>query len=386
MNVRLFGHLRSSFGLAGGAKATIRALEAAGCRVFPVDLALATHAAVDQGMATPAPPLLENGEMVHVDLVHTNPNVLASSPELLDPEQFTAPIRIGYWAWELEEFPRGWERFFADYHEIWCPSSFTAQALVQRSPVPVVALPHLPDWPRLERLALAREEKASQAKTNSPFIFFCLFDFWSTPERKNPRGVIQAFQRAFPLQSACAIDVRLVIKTSSSDQFPDKAEALRALTATDPRIQWVEALLSQQDLEALYLQADALISLHRAEGFGLTMADAMAMGMPVIATGYSGNMDFMPAGSACLIPWTLERIQQTRGDYVAGSFWAEPSCEDAAEAMRSLASDRQWARNLGLRGREIVRERLGADRVAAVVRQRFGRLLLPELEPEAVST
>ncbi|MFL0790629.1 MAG: glycosyltransferase family 4 protein [Prochlorococcus sp.] len=378
MNIRLFGHLRAGFGLAGGAKATIRALEAAGCRVFPVDLALATHAAVDQGISTLSTALPKHNELVHVDLVHTNPNVLASSPELLDPDQFTAPIRIGYWAWELEQFPRGWERFFADYQEIWCPSCFTAQALVQRSPVPVVTLPHLPDWPRLERLALARQERFSKAAFDHPFTFLCLFDFWSTPERKNPQGAIEAFQRAFPLQASQQADVRLVIKTSSSDQFPDKAEVLRALTASDRRIQWVDALLSQDDLEALYLQADALVSLHRAEGFGLTLADAMGMGLPVIATGYSGNTDFMPAGSACLIPWSLQRIPQTRGDYVAGSFWAEPCCNAAAEAMRSLASDHQGSRRLGLRGREIVRERLAAERVAAVVRQRLGCLLLPE--------
>ncbi len=247
-----------------------------------------------------------------------------------------------------------------------------------RSPVPVVALPHLPDWPRLERLALARQERFSKAACDHPFTFLCLFDFWSTPERKNPQGVIEAFQRAFPLQASQQADVRLVIKTSSSDQFPDQAEALRSLTASDRRIQWVDALLPQDDLEALYLQADTLVSLHRAEGFGLTLADAMGMGLPVIATGYSGNTDFMPPGSACLIPWSLQRIPQTRGDYVAGSFWAEPSCNAAAEAMRSLASDPQGARRLGLRGREIVRERLAAERVAAVVRQRLGCLLLPE--------
>ena len=370
MHIRFYGHLRAGFGLAGGARATARCLEAAGCQLSYVDLALASHAAVqaiprDQGTGAP-----------QVDLVHTNPNILASNPELLERQPLAAPIRIGYWAWELEQFPLGWERFFAGYQEIWCPSSFTAQALAQRSPVPVIALPHLPDWPSLQTRTQARSRQRQQ-RQGEPFTFLTLFDFWSTPERKNPSAVIQAFQRAFPIQSSSHPAVQLLIKASSAEQFPEQAAALKALAKGDPRIRWVEALLPQSQLDALYDQADAVVSLHRAEGFGLTLAEAMAQAIPVIATGYSGNLDFMPPGSAELIPWTPCRIQRTSGDYRAGAVWADPDLEAAAAAMRRLATDPVAAAQLGLRGQATAQERLSPDRLSAVVRQRLGRCWLP---------
>ena len=374
MHVRFYGHPRAGFGLAGGARATARCLEAAGCQLNYIDLALASHAAVQ------ALPRGSSDQIPQVDLVHTNPNILASNPELLEQHPLHAPLRIGYWAWELEQFPAGWERFFQGYQEIWCPSSFTAQALAQRSPVPVIALPHLPDWRHLQaRAALREQARAAQheAKRQRPFTFLTLFDFWSTPERKNPEGVLRAFQQAFPPHDRSGPAVQLLVKASSAEQFPEEAAALKRLNQGDPRIRWIEALLPQVELDALYAQADALVSLHRAEGFGLTLAEAMAMGIPVIATGYSGNLDFMPPGSAELIPWTLQTIQRSRGDYRAGAAWADPDLPSAADAMRRLALDPEAAHQLGRRGQAIAQERLSRERLSAVVRQRLGRWWVP---------
>lgn len=374
MHIRFYGHLRAGFGLAGGARATARCLEAAGCQLSYADLALASHAAI-QDLPTDSTGIASGRPQV--DLVHTNPNILASNPELLDRHPLSAPLRIGYWAWELEQFPSGWEHFFAGYHEIWCPSSFTAQALAQRSPVPVIALPHLPDWPHLTARAAIRSAHP-RTPARHPFTFLTLFDFWSTPERKNPDAVIAAFQHAFPISDSNGPTVKLLVKASSADQFPEQAAALKAQSASDPRIQWVEALLPQQQLDALYEQADCLVSLHRAEGFGLTLAEAMALGIPVIATGYSGNLDFMPPGSAELIPWEPKPIECTRGDYMAGALWAEPNLSAAAAAMHRLAQNPTEAVQLGLRGQAIASERLSSERLSAIVRQRLGRWWLPQ--------
>jgi len=372
LQVRFYGHLRAGFGLAGGARATARLLEHSHCNLTYVDLALSSHAAVDAmpaGGSLTGPPIL--------DLVHTNPNILGSNPELLPPSALQAPLRIGYWAWELEQFPNGWEPFFEGYHEIWCPSSFTAQALAQRSPVPVISVPHLPDWPLLEARAVAlRNQQQQRRLAGEPFTFLTLFDFWSTPARKNPHGVIRAFQHAFPRTATGTPAVRLLIKASSAEQFPRQAAALRTLSAEDPRIQWIEALLTAAELQALYAQADALVSLHRAEGFGLTLAEAMALGLPVVATGYSGNLDFMPPGSAHLIPWEPITIERNCGDYPAGAQWAEPSIPAAAAAMRELAADPLGAQRLGARGQAVLRERLSGGRLGGIVRQRLGRWLL----------
>jgi glycosyltransferase involved in cell wall biosynthesis len=374
LTIALHGHLSAQFGLAGGAAATQRLLEHVGCRVIPHDLQLATHPSLLPSAASgsDAAPLL--------DLVHTNPNLLAAKPDLLNPAALQAPLRIGYWAWELEAFPEGWEPFCADYDEIWCPSSFAAQALAQRSPVPVIAVPHLPDWPRLEALLQRRRQR--RTGHDQPFRFLSLFDFWSTPERKNPLGAIQAFQLAFPPQDGAAVE--LLIKTSSAEQFPEACAELMAAAAGDPRIHWLHELLSPAAMDDLLLSADTLLSLHRSEGFGLVLADAMVTELPVIATGYSGNLDFMPPGSAALVRWQIQPITRTCGDYRQGWHWAEPDLAAAARAMRQLVQDPAAASALGQAGAAAVRERLSPERLGAIVRQRLGTLLLKPSRREAL--
>ena len=311
-----------------------------------------------------------------LDLVHTNPNVLAATPGLLDPGRLTAPLRIGYWAWELEAFPDGWELHFGDYDEIWCPSAYCAQSLSQRSSVPVIPLPHLPDWPRLDHLRRQRQGQ-QQGQRPSTFRFLSLFDFWSTLERKNPAGVIAAFQQAFPPERAHQDPaVELLIKTSSAEQFPRQRRELEALAGGDRRVRWLDGLLSRTELDHVFCSADALVSLHRAEGFGLNLADAMAIELPVIATGYSANLEFMPPGSAELVPWATASINQSCGDYRKGLHWADPNLEAAAAAMARLVQQPAWAAALGRCGAAAVRERLSSERLAGIVRQRLAQVLL----------
>ena len=380
LTVALHGHLSAEFGLAGGAKATARLLHTVGCKVLPRDLTLATHqgrpnAINGLGLKTEATDPVQTKPQL--DLVHTNPNILAANPELINPEHLLAPLRIGYWAWELETFPEGWETFFNDYDEIWCPSTFTAQALSQRSPIPVVAVPHLPDWARLDALRLQRNQRQDNACVGQPpFRFLSLFDFWSTAERKNPLGAIQAFQRAFPVDQAGQRPVELLIKTSSASQFPDACQTLMEQCGADPRIVWQHQHLTAAELDQLLLSADVLLSPHRSEGFGLVLADAMAIELPVIATGYSGNLEFMPPGSAELLPWKPQTIHKTCGDYRQGLYWAEPDPECTAQAMQRCVQHPQALAAMAKTGAEAVRERLSAERLSAIVRQRLGTLLL----------
>ena len=371
LRLNLWGHLSGGFGLGEGARATARALKAAGVIVQWRDLPLSTHPN-DQ-------PLLDSSQKplpAAIDLIHTNPNVLQHTDGLLERLQLEAPLRIGYWAWELEQFPHGWERGFAGLDQLWCPSSFTATSLGLRSPVPVSPLPHLLDWARAERL---RALRAATPRRGRPFTCLFAFDFWSTVGRKNPYGVVDAFQQAFPRRRSWlqrSPEARLVLKLASSKQFPQATAALRERIASDSRISLISEHLSTQEFDALYASTDALVSLHRAEGFGLSLAEAMAAGIPVVATGYSGNLDFMPPGSAELIPYTLTPIRRTEGDYRAGWRWAEPDLESAARALRRLAEQPTQATILGERGRDAVREQLAPERLAAIVRQRLGTLLL----------
>ena len=177
---------------------------------------------------------------------------------------------------------------------------------------------------------------------------------------------------------------QLVIKTSSAEQFPQARAELMAATESDPRIHWLHRLLSPAELDQLLLSGDALVSLHRSEGFGLVLADAMAIELPVIATGYSGNLEFMPPGSAALVPWQLQPIGRTCSDYRQGWCWAEPNLAAAAQAMRCLEHNPAAAAALGRAGARAVRERLSPERLGAIVRQRLGTLLLKPSRREAL--
>jgi len=375
--VNLWGHLTGSFGLGEGARATARALAAAGVRVQCRDLPLATHAndiEIDRSISAGVEP--GDCQPAAIDLIHTNPNILSQTNGLSNSIELTAPLRIGYWAWELEAFPHGWEPGFVGLDQLWCPSSFTASSLGLRSPVPVTPLPHLPDWARANRIRARRNQAMRPCSS-----FSCLFafDFWSTVGRKNPYGVIEAFQRAFPLKTtgdSSLSDARLLLKVASGKYFPEATEELRRCCAADQRISLIAEALSVEAVDDLYAAADVLISLHRAEGFGLGLAEAMAAEIPVIATGYSGNLDFMPLGSAELITFNMVPIYHTEGDYRAGRLWADPDLDAAAAALRRLASDRAYRQRLALAGRKAVQERLSAERLAGIVSQRLGCLLL----------
>jgi glycosyltransferase involved in cell wall biosynthesis len=372
LQIDLWGHLSGGFGLGEGARCTARALAAAGLAVRWRDLPLTTHV---NDLPVPAVDPLAAGPAA-IDLLHTNPNVLRQTDGLLERLELRAPLRIGFWAWELEAFPRGWETGFAGLDQLWCPSAFSAEALALRSPVPVSALPHLIDWARADRLAARRLARPPRTP-GQPFTVLFGFDFWSTVARKNPYGVIEAFQRAFPPAGGAPElpPARLVLKLASSDQFPDATEALRQHCAADPRIVLIERHLPLEVLDGLYGEADVLLSLHRAEGFGLTLAEAMAAALPVVATGYSGNMAFMAPGEAELVGYGLTRIVSSEGDYPVGCRWAEPDLDGAAAALRRLALDPGWHRRLAERGRQGAQQRLAPERLAAIVRQRIGCLL-----------
>jgi glycosyltransferase involved in cell wall biosynthesis len=180
---------------------------------------------------------------------------------------------------------------------------------------------------------------------------------------------------AFPRDGEGAPPARLWLKLSSADQFPDLTRRLGQRAAADPRIELIDRHLSPEAFDALYREADVLLSLHRSEGFGLTLAEAMAAGLPVVASGYSGNLEFMDSDSALLVPAPPVTIQHSQGDSRRGCRWGEPCVATAALHLRRLAADPATARRLAMAGRQAVADRLAPGRLAAIVAERVGSLL-----------
>jgi glycosyltransferase involved in cell wall biosynthesis len=198
------------------------------------------------------------------------------------------------------------------------------------------------------------------------FVFLFLFDFYSVSERKNPLGLIDAFRRAFdPTDRAW-----LVLKTSHAEH--DRAalaELERAGAGANVRV--TDRVLDRAGVDAWMASADAYVSLHRSEGFGITLAEAMALGKPVIATGYGGNVDFMQDGSAFLLRHQARTLERDFGAYARGSSWAEPDLGHAAEIMRRVYDDPGAARQVAERGRADVQRTLAPAIVGRMMNERL---------------
>jgi glycosyltransferase involved in cell wall biosynthesis len=287
----------------------------------------------------------EDNPAIHdVNVVYINPDVLSRFVEQIGPGFFHGRYTVGAWAWEVENFPASFRHAEALVDEIWALSRYAAESIAcgGSKPVRVFPLPIIPPKP----------SQASRSDLGLPdgFIFLFCFDFLSVFQRKNPLGVVDAFSRAFrPGEGP-----HLVIKSLNGQARARQLEQLRASAAERPDIHIFDAVLKAEDQAALLASCDAYVSLHRSEGFGLTMGEAMALGKPVIATGYSGNLEFMNDGNSWLIPYRQAQVPPSCGPYPAGSPWADPSIEAAAHAMRDIYDNPDAALRRGERAKQDV--------------------------------
>jgi glycosyltransferase involved in cell wall biosynthesis len=231
--------------------------------------------------------------------------------------------RIGYWAWELPDPPPDWAGCERNVAEVWTPSSFSRASLARLLTCPVAVAPHhVPARP------------ARQRDMTAPFTVLAMADSRSSWSRKNPEGAVRAFRTAFGNSPSA----RLVLKLAGREQERNALEAALGGQLGGGNLEIVRGHLDDAELAALYRNADVLLSLHRAEGWGLPMHEAMAHGVPVVATGWSGNLDFMDDSDSCLVPYRLVPVMDASAIY-AGSTWAEPDTDAAAQALRRLADD-----------------------------------------------
>ncbi len=307
----------------------------------------------------PPPAVLDDGAGPLI--VHANPPELPAVLTAIGRRRLARRWRVGYWVWELPRAPTEWSRTRGLVHEIWTPSEFSATALRATLPgVEVRVVPH-PMAPTHGKSTRARFGLPADA-----FVALTLADPRSSLARKNPEGAIAAFARAFGADTGA----RLVVKLGPSDTDRRSVDRLRAGAAAN--VVFLDAPLDASGVADLVASCDVLLSLHRAEGFGLTLAEAMFAGKPTIATGWSGNMDFMPADAAVLLPYRSVPVVDPSGLYVGGN-WAEPDVEAATAALRGLRADPARRAAIGARARAHCRSffdparwraRLSADFIA----------------------
>jgi glycosyltransferase involved in cell wall biosynthesis len=253
--------------------------------------------------------------------------------------------RIAYWNWELEAIPEEWLELVPLFNEIWSPTEFVAQAMRSRMPVPVVKIE--------PGMAIGRIEGLSKEDLGIPadhYVFLFMFDMRSEFERKNPLAVIEAFRAAFSADE----NATLVIKTSQGDADPAGLERLKDAVRSG-NVVLLDQVVSRERAYGFLEMCDCFVSLHRSEGFGLGLAEAMLLGKPAIATNYSGNLSFMNAGNSLLVDYKLVEIAKSGPIYPKGYVWAEPSIDHAAACMRQVYDNRGWSRAMGARAQVEMR-------------------------------
>lgn len=334
--VSIIGHARGALGIGEDCRMAVRALQEAGVPVALLDVPVPGDAA-DGGLRT----LLTDAPPYAATLLCLTG---FASLELFAREggRFWEGRRIiGLWPWELPRWPARFKAAFDLVEELWAASTFAAEAYGD-APVPVR---HLPPAVAVSPAPLSR---ADFGLPDGIFLFHAGFDGNSTLARKNPMGAIAAFQTAFPRARR---DVGLVVKAMN---LP-KGSALHDAIRDDPRIRLIDKCLPRSGAEALLACCDAHLALHRAEGFGRIPAEALALGLPVIATGWSGTADYLTAETGFPVAYSLVPVPPGAYPFAEGQHWAEPDIAHAARLMRQVADDPHAARAIAARGQARVR-------------------------------
>jgi glycosyltransferase involved in cell wall biosynthesis len=281
----------------------------------------------------------------------------------IKPDYFNNRYNIGYWVWETPKLPEQWQPIFNLFGEIWTPSSFSADAIAKVSLVPVIKIPHSIALPSLVI------DRAALNLPKDQFIFLFIFHPESGYERKNPEAVIQAVKQAFGTNRQ---DILLILKTKD---LPEPAIAqLQVLTENSPSIQIINEPFTRDQINGLLHSCDCYVSLHRAEGFGLTIAEAMFYGKPAIATAYSGNTEFMTSNNSFLVNYELTTLDQDFPPYQTGSQWAEPDIDQAANLMRHVFEHQEHAKQVGAKAANDMRSRFSPQAIGSLIQQRLDYL------------
>lgn len=282
-----------------------------------------------------------------INLIGVNPDMAYRIPVWLSYLEWGTKYNVGFWFWELEKFPNQWKYACKLVDEVWVNTAFVETS---------VAAVH----PRVHKIPFAVEfdepsknfDRVYFNLPSSKLLYIFSYDFNSSSMRKNPRAVVQAFKQAFP---DGAEEVALVVKSINGELNPEQLIAVKEQLKDDNRIYWIDEYLTTEEMRGLLRTCDCYVSLHRSEGLGLGMAESMYLGKPVIATAYSGNMEFMNDENALLVPYKMVEVRAGEYLYGEGQFWAEADVSAAAAMMRDVFESPGLRESLGSKASAYMR-------------------------------
>ncbi|MFL6515091.1 MAG: glycosyltransferase family 4 protein [Chthoniobacterales bacterium] len=336
--INLIGYLRAEAGTGEAGRLMTRAVAATGekfgTRVSTRASSRQDHPWDDGAIQQPR---------YDTNLICINADQLPSFAGEVGSDFFSDRHNIGLWFWEAEVFPEDLAYSFRFLHEVWVSSDFVREAVAKASPIPVFTIPFPLDTEKTVRPAHDRAE----FDLPNGFLFLFCFDFFSVVERKNPMAVIEAFKQAFTPDGGPI----LLIKSINGDRNQAEVERLRYACRGRSDIIIRDGYVTAAQRDGLMAECDCYVSLHRSEGFGLTLAEAMLMEKPTIATRYSGNLAFMNDGNSFLCGYELQPVGDKSLPYPPEARWAHPKIAEASKLMQLVYSDREEASRRGRQAR-----------------------------------
>lgn len=304
--------------------------------------------------------LLMKGPKYNINLFHINANEFTLAYFRLGKQVWGYRYQIAFWLWELEEFPKEWAGCIDVLHEVWTPSEFVSRAIRKCTRKPVVTIPYYVEAPidtgyGRDYFHLPQDQ----------FLFLMMYDSNSIMERKNPLDVLKAFKKAFAGSTQKA---GLVIKLNGENK--KEINFIKGYLGDCKNVYFMTGVLSKIEVNSLTAAVDVYVSMHRAEGFGLVMAEAMCNGTPCIATNWSANTEFMDHESACLLDYSLVPIQKDLGPFRKGNCWAQPSVSQAAAYMKKLYEDAEFYEQISQNARRKAKKAFDRERTAKLIQKR----------------
>lgn len=309
---------------------------------------------------------ISNDNPYNINIFHINAHECTTAFMDMGRQAWDGRYNIAYWLWELEEFPEEWVGCMDLFDEIWTPAEFISNCLRKYTNKPVNTVPYCVTAPVDEKY-----DRNYFQLPEDKFLFLMMFDSESVSERKNPKSVLKAFKKAF-LQTDKEIGIVVKVNEYKQEDVDyihkelDGYENVYILTET----------LSKVQVNSLIKAVDVYISLHRAEGFGLVMAEAMIVGTPVIATNWSANTEFMNDDVACMVDYKLIELEKDIGPYKAGSCWADPDTDEASGYMRKLYEDRAFGSRMAERASKYVKTVLNMEKSKKIIMDRIEQIYL----------
>ncbi|NET28955.1 MAG: glycosyltransferase [Okeania sp. SIO1I7] len=358
LGINIAGFVKGELGIGEGVRATLRAVETTNIPFVINNIISTPHRNSDKTYQNFTQ---ENPHPINLFQVNAN-EVKTFLKKTTVRQYFTNKYNIGFWAWELPKFPPEWITAFTPFHEIWTYSNYCAESISMVSSIPVIKM-----MPSIS-LPIPKISRKELGLPTDKFIFLFIFDFFSRLERKNPLATIAAFKKAFGNSNP---DVLLLIKSSNSQKFPrDKSQLINSI-GDSPNIKHIDGYLSKEKINALLYHCNCYVSLHRAEGFGLTMAEAMFYSKPVIATGYSSNTEFMNVGNSFLVEYEKVAIADNYGPYKQGDIWANPNIEHCVNLMKYVFNNSDQAQKIGLKAAEDIKSLLSPEAMGEKIKIRL---------------